>query len=166
MARGCVRTAVLSALAMLALGSATGLRGQAVAAGELTVVLRMPGLFTVENEPLPAAVVRDGRYAREDGAIRLYISGNARWTLLAQTRTAAPVEMRLSSGATRVQVLGGVTESGVESGGDGGGPFIGIGSGMREVARGACGNRMPLSVDYRWQGAGGPPDVLYTVVAD
>ena len=86
MARGCVRTAVLSALAMLALGSATGLRGQAVAAGELTVVLRMPGLFTVENEPLPAAVVRDGRYAREDGGIRLYISGNARWTLLAQTR--------------------------------------------------------------------------------
>jgi len=167
MAKGCARTAVLPALVMLVLGSAPGLRGQGVVVSELTVVLRIPGLFAVETEAAPGAVVQQGSYARADGATRLYISGNAPWRLLAEVRTRMQVAVRLSSEAPGVQVMGGGAAgdaSAARPGDDG--AFMGIGAGMREVARGPRGDRMALSVDYRWRGAGGPPDVLYTVVAD
>ncbi len=162
------RIPVLPALTVLLLGSAPGLCAQGLAVREMTVALRIPALFALESEVLPGSTVRQGAYAVADGATRLYVSGNESWVLLAEGGTSVSLGVRVSSRTAGVQVgAGGVgiaADAAQADGADAAG-FVEVGS-ATEVARGPRGNRMALLMDYRWQGVGGPPRVLYTVVAD
>jgi hypothetical protein len=138
-------------------------RGLAVA--ELTLVLRIPGLFAVQDVPTGAPVVRAGGYARSERAVQIYVSGNAPWKLLAESGgVAGELAIRASAAASGAPFLGHGDADAVEA------PaadaaFVRLDGGSAEVAHGLRGTRLPIAVDYRWRAAGAAPRVTYTVVA-